>query len=104
MRIAALVASSLVTVALAAGCKEAPKEQPAPAVAKIDPVQKGAELVKLGGCTDCHTPMEFDPKLGMPVPKMDRYLSAHHSSVLVLVFREERGDRVGCRAELGEAA
>jgi mono/diheme cytochrome c family protein len=77
MRIAALVVSSLVTVGLAAGCKEAPKQEALPVVAKIDPVQRGAELVKLGGCADCHTPMEFDPKLGMPVPKMDRFLSGH---------------------------
>ena len=40
-------------------------------------VERGASLVKMGGCSDCHTPMVFDAKLGMPVPQMDRFLSGH---------------------------
>ena len=27
----------------------------------IDLVKRGAQLVNLGGCGDCHTPMHFDP-------------------------------------------
>jgi hypothetical protein len=34
-------------------------------------------LVTIGGCNDCHTPMKFDPELGMPVPDMSRMLSGH---------------------------
>jgi hypothetical protein len=44
---------------------------------KTDPVKRGEVLVKAGGCNDCHTPMKFDAKLGMPVPQMDRMLSGH---------------------------
>ncbi len=75
MRIAGVVGSALVAAMVAAGCKEAPKTEQVPVVAKIDPVKNGERLVKMGGCSDCHTPMAFDPKLGMPVPKMDRFLS-----------------------------
>ena len=31
----------------------------------------------MGGCNDCHTPMKFDPEIGMPVPDMTRMLSGH---------------------------
>jgi len=57
----------------------AAKEPPAvaAAVTQADLVKRGGELVRLGGCSDCHTPMAFDPKLGMPVPQMDRFLSGH---------------------------
>jgi mono/diheme cytochrome c family protein len=40
-------------------------------------VARGKQLVDMGGCADCHTPKAFDPKLGMPVPDMTRYLSGH---------------------------
>lgn len=43
----------------------------------VAPVKRGEVLVKAGGCSDCHTPMKFDEKLGMPVPQMDRMLSGH---------------------------
>jgi hypothetical protein len=42
-----------------------------------DLVKRGERLVTLGGCSDCHTPMAFDPKLKMPVPQRERYLSGH---------------------------
>jgi hypothetical protein len=45
--------------------------------AKLDPVRRGEVLVWAGACNDCHTPMKFDEKLGMPVPRMDRMLSGH---------------------------
>ena len=45
--------------------------------AETDPVKRGLVLVQAGSCNDCHTPMKFDPKLGMPVPQMDRMLSGH---------------------------
>jgi hypothetical protein len=42
-----------------------------------DPVERGRMLVSIGGCNDCHTPMKFDPEVGMPVPDMSRMLSGH---------------------------
>ncbi|AKU95340.1 Putative diheme cytochrome c-553 [Labilithrix luteola] len=44
---------------------------------KDELVKRGGELVKLGGCNDCHTPLAFDPKIGMPMPRTDRTLSGH---------------------------
>lgn len=40
-------------------------------------VARGAQLVNLGGCGDCHTPMRFEPALGMPVPNRALMLSGH---------------------------
>jgi hypothetical protein len=40
-------------------------------------VEHGRKLVSIGGCHDCHTPMKFDPAIGLPVPQMDRMLSGH---------------------------
>jgi mono/diheme cytochrome c family protein len=40
-------------------------------------VSRGKQLVAMGGCADCHTPKAFDPKLGMPVPDMTRFLAGH---------------------------
>lgn len=40
-------------------------------------ITRGEELVRLGGCGDCHTPMVFDPNLGMPVPQAHLALSGH---------------------------
>ena len=52
--------------------------QPAPAGdAATARVARGRQLVSIGGCNDCHTPMKFDAELGMPVPDMTRMLSGH---------------------------
>jgi hypothetical protein len=40
-------------------------------------VERGAQIVHLGGCNHCHTPWMFDAALGMPVPDMKRMLSGH---------------------------
>jgi len=40
-------------------------------------IRRGKDLVSLGGCNHCHTPMYLDPKVGMPVPDMTRRLSGH---------------------------
>lgn len=40
-------------------------------------VARGQMLVGIGGCNDCHTPMKFDPELGMPVHDSTRLLSGH---------------------------
>ena len=67
----------LASLALATGLLVAVEAcNPSPS-AKPDPVKRGEVLVKAGGCNDCHTPMKFDEKLGMPVPQMDRMLSGH---------------------------
>ena len=43
---------------------------PAPSV-----IQRGAYLVQVGGCNDCHTPLKMGPK--GPEPDMSRMLSGH---------------------------
>jgi hypothetical protein len=81
---------SIPVALLAAACSEQPSTKnhavvlptnvvtPARAETKsVSEIERGAFLVKMGGCTDCHTPMVFDPNIGMPVPQMDRFLSGH---------------------------
>jgi len=68
-------AAATLTLALNLG---ACARQPAPAAdATADRVARGRQLVSIGGCNDCHTPMKFDAELGMPVPDMTRMLSGH---------------------------
>jgi cytochrome c553 len=62
-------------LALTAGACTRPGSTPTASVA--DPVARGRLLVSMGGCNDCHTPMKFDPEIGMPVPDMSRMLSGH---------------------------
>lgn len=72
--------ASAQAVADAPWVKAAPsasKPAPAPAPTQADLVARGHQLIDLGGCGDCHTPKRFDPKLGMPVPDMQRLLSGH---------------------------
>lgn len=38
-------------------------------------IQRGAYLVQVGGCNDCHTPLKMGPK--GPEPDMTRMLSGH---------------------------
>jgi hypothetical protein len=76
VRCAVAFASTL--VALASAACDRPTSGPAvQAEAVPDPVKRGELLVHVGGCNDCHTPMAFDEKLGMPVPQMERMLSGH---------------------------
>jgi len=68
-------AAATLTLALNLG---ACARHPAPAAdATADRVARGRQLVSIGGCNDCHTPMKFDAELGMPVPDMTRMLSGH---------------------------
>ncbi|HEX2660965.1 MAG TPA: diheme cytochrome c-553 [Polyangia bacterium] len=67
------LAAAAATLALSLGACT----RPAPAPAAADPVARGRVLVSIGGCNDCHTPMKFDPEIGMPVPDMTRMLSGH---------------------------
>jgi len=48
-----------------------------PAQSEAARVARGQMLVSIGGCNDCHTPMKFDPELGMPVHDTTRLLSGH---------------------------
>ena len=38
-------------------------------------VERGAQIVHLGGCNHCHTPWMFDAAVGMPVPAVTEALS-----------------------------
>ena len=67
--------SQAVPAAAAPALKEPPAVAAAASHAEL--VKRGGDLVRMGGCSDCHTPMAFDPKIGMPVPQMDRFLSGH---------------------------
>lgn len=64
------------SLALALGACSAGRPAPAadPAAHRV---ARGRQLVSIGGCNDCHTPMKFDAELGMPVPDMTRMLSGH---------------------------
>lgn len=42
-------------------------------------VQRGAYLVKIMGCNDCHTPWKMGPN--GPEPDMDRFLSGHPEQI-----------------------
>jgi hypothetical protein len=69
------------TPAKAVTAQPAPAKAAQPAAAtpvtEAELVARGAQLVGLGGCHDCHTPMKFDRALGMPVPQRERALSGH---------------------------
>ena len=87
MRMKALLLGTVFAAfALAAGCRK----QTAPSA---DPVKRGEVLVKVGGCNDCHTPMKFDEKLGMPVPQMDRMLSGHPAGAAAPASTLAKGDQ-----------
>jgi hypothetical protein len=68
----ALFTSAALTLA---ACSTRPPTPPPTSTA--DRVARGRLMVSIGGCNDCHTPMKFDPELGMPVPDMTRMLSGH---------------------------
>jgi hypothetical protein len=56
-------------------------------------VARGAQLVSLGGCGDCHTPMRFEPALGMPVPNRERLLSGHPNGAPEPAGEPGKGDQ-----------
>ena len=47
----------------------------APQPAAPSAIERGKYLVKLAGCSDCHTPLKFGPQ--GPEPDLSRYLSGH---------------------------
>ena len=52
-------------------------------------VERGAYLVTIGGCNDCHTPWKMGPK--GPEPDMDRMLSGHPAHVVIPSAPEHQG-------------
>jgi len=66
--------------ALALACQNGRPSPYDKASAEPDLVKRGERLVQLGGCSDCHTPVAFDPKLKMPVPQRELFLSGHPAS------------------------
>lgn len=52
-----------------------------PAAATPSPVERGAYLVAISGCHDCHTPMIMTPK--GPGPDMSRALSGHPADMVL---------------------
>jgi mono/diheme cytochrome c family protein len=74
--VAYILAPVAILATFATGCdrqdNRSAKDDPKP-----DAVARGKTLVTAAACGDCHTPMKFDEKLGMPVPQMDRMLSGH---------------------------
>ncbi|HXJ20596.1 MAG TPA: diheme cytochrome c-553 [Polyangia bacterium] len=67
-----LITSAALTLAACSARPPAP-----PPTSTADRVARGRLLVSIGGCNDCHTPLKFDPELGMPAPDMTRMLSGH---------------------------
>ena len=67
----------LTLAAVALACQKAPPSAETTAATHAALVKRGERLVQLGGCSDCHTPVAFDPKLKMPVPERERFLSGH---------------------------
>jgi hypothetical protein len=69
------------------GCQQPPKNAgqtppPMPALEKKqDPIKRGAYLVKVGACNECHTPFKMGPK--GPEPDMTRMLSGHPESLVM---------------------
>jgi mono/diheme cytochrome c family protein len=59
--------------------KHAP--HPPVVVAAEDPVTRGAYLVKLGGCTDCHTPKLMTPQ--GPIDDPSRLFAGHPADVVL---------------------
>lgn len=74
-----MAALALAAAYSSSGCRSRPAEAKPMAWAPgaTDQIARGRVLVTVGGCNDCHTPMKFDPEVGMPVPDMTRMLSGH---------------------------
>ena len=77
--VALAVAATL--TATASSKNAARNEQAAKAAAAQQRVKRGAYLVTIGGCNDCHTPFKMGPN--GPEPDMSRELSGHPESVVM---------------------
>ena len=77
--IAALAIAATLTAA--ASNRNAAREQQAVKTAEKERVARGAYLVNIGGCNDCHTPFKMGPN--GPEPDMSRALSGHPESLVM---------------------
>jgi hypothetical protein len=84
LALVAIGAAGLAAVALRGEANSAPT--PAVALADVAPAERGAYLVKIMGCNDCHTPWVMTPR--GPEPDMTRELSGHPQD-FVLASRPE---------------
>ncbi len=65
----------------AAGAAGAPPAAPAAADTPQSRIERGAYLVRIMACNDCHTPMKLGPR--GPEPDMSRMLSGHPEAVVM---------------------
>lgn len=72
--VSALIAAALVVVGVVSLYQAQPAFATLPNTRQIE---HGRRLVTVGGCNDCHTPVKFDPKVGLPMPQAERALSGH---------------------------
>jgi mono/diheme cytochrome c family protein len=61
--------------------KTKPAQPPSAVLAVETPVTRGAYLVKLGGCTDCHTPKIMTPN--GPVDDPDKLFAGHPAGLVL---------------------
>jgi mono/diheme cytochrome c family protein len=80
-----------VSPAPAAAAPAAPAQPAAPSGEAL--AARGAQLVNMGGCGDCHTPMRFEPALGMPVPNRALMLSGHPQGAPEPASEPGKGDQ-----------
>src|SRR5437870_2909027 len=75
--VTAVVAVTALTVNAKIASTTAAQQQ----VLKEKQLARGAYLVTIGGCNDCHTPLKMGPK--GPEPDRDRMLSGHPQSLVM---------------------
>lgn len=97
-----LIACDAAERALVPSAQAAPPKAAKPAAAPSAPaaasgdaelIARGAGLVNLGGCGDCHTPMRFEPALNMPVPNRALLLSGHPKGAPEPASQPGQGDQ-----------
>ena len=73
------------TVAIAISCSTAQADrQPVTEISNDSLIKRGAYLVDMMGCNDCHTPMKMTPQ--GPAKDMDKMLSGHPSDMPLFPF------------------
>jgi len=78
-------AVTLVSIIIALSCSSTEKQQSqSVTISKDSLIRRGAYLVDLMGCHDCHTPKKMTPQ--GPAPDMDRMLSGHPADMPMFAF------------------
>src|SRR5262245_52906946 len=92
LSLTALAAFGFTTVALTTRPVAAPAAVQTPSDPKV---ARGAYLVKIMACNDCHTPWKMGPQ--GPEPDMTRMLSGHPQDMVVstVKFKQEPWEWVG---------